>query len=242
MSDWQNLEQHEGLVVKRIGKPVPTVITFAELFEAWPVDSTLAYWKNHGRRHYKNMSKAAAVILSATGSAAQLERDYSDAGQWVHALRSRLGDEQVEMGLFCKVNGRALGTKFNPDEFFVEKLDEEKAKKAVPLRLSQPRAEVRLLDEDEEARELRELMERMETAPAQGAAALSAEGLEEALDPMREYDLYSNFMSFGYWGGDERAASRWDHNLRGPGAGGARPREEGGEGDGAPPSSRPRTG
>ena len=33
-----------------------------------------------------------------------------------------------------------------------------------------------------------------------------------------------------------------ENNLRGPGAGGARPREEGGEGDGAPPSSRPRTG
>ena len=138
---------------RELGKPPSAVITLAALLDAWPAGSTLAYWKNHGQRHYKTMSKAAAVILSATGSAAQLERDYSDAGQWVTALRSRLGPEQVEMGLFCKVNGRALGLRFNPDDFFVPKLTEEEAKDAVPTRMSQPAAVVRLLDEDEEARE-----------------------------------------------------------------------------------------
>ncbi len=250
MTDWQTLKPHTGLVKLKFGEKMPETITVLALLTSWHAKDTLAYWRNHGRRHHPIMAKAAGIVLGATASAAQLERDYTDAGQYVTNLRERLGEEQVQMAMFCRAQGRSRGLSFNPDDLYVEKLGKQQVATVVPKRMSNPVAEIRLLDEDEEDRQLRELIEEQEAMEAVNARLPSARAAETAAfsgarEPDEDYDVATRFLSFSFWGGDERAAGRWDHNHRGPEAdqarqGMVRPIAEVTEAAMAPSASRPR--
>ena len=104
----------------------------------YPLGALLSFWVGEGRLLYPNMARVARVVLSVPVSSAILERDFSTAWRLITGSRSLLAGEYVEMALFLNSNQEYI-----PVEVSV--LSTQQAQKALPRRLTNPRAKVMAL-------------------------------------------------------------------------------------------------
>ena len=104
----EEMTEVEASPEERVGK-----LTDAEIEQFWklnykpsivPPQAALGYWARNGKLHFKHLRGVAEQVFGNQASAAQIERDFSGAGQLLSSRRSRLDGFYVEMLLFLHLN------------------------------------------------------------------------------------------------------------------------------------------
>jgi hypothetical protein len=95
-------------------------------------------------KYYPSLAKVARAIYAVTGGSGALEGDFSMAGRTLTRERSTLGSSYVEM--LALVHSLYLHQTLTPDVLCVPELMENDLKRAIPKRLSNPSAELRVMD------------------------------------------------------------------------------------------------
>lgn len=106
MVEWEQLK-YQGGITEKLGEGVRD-ITPDMLLKAWPTESTIDYWKQHGHRYYPLLAVVAMSVLAAEGGAAEIERDFSVSSLFLTGLKSSTDPVDIEMLMFCR---RVLGGK-----------------------------------------------------------------------------------------------------------------------------------
>lgn len=140
LTEWENLIHTGGLA--KSGSMLP--LTRKDLFDRAPADNPLNYWANHGKKYYPMIAKVARAVFAVTGGSGALEGDFSMAGRTLTRERSTLGSAYVEM--LSLVHSLYLHQVLTPDVLPVPELMLNDLKQVIPKRLSNPSAELRMLD------------------------------------------------------------------------------------------------